>query len=38
MSNVSDNESKVTAGNTYKNRFQNAIIINKQDDSKQDNK
>jgi len=35
MRNISDNELKVTAGNTYKNRFQNAININKEDDSEQ---
>ena len=35
MRNISDNELKVTAVNTYKNRFQNAININKEDDSEQ---
>ena len=35
MRNILDNELKVTAGNPYKNIFQNTININKHDDSKQ---
>ena len=38
MSNASVNELKVTAGNNYKNRFQNSSSVNKQEDSEQVNK
>ena len=38
MRNVSDNEFKVPAGNTYNKISQNALSINKQDDSEQVNK
>ena len=38
MRNDSDNEFKVPARKTYKNRYQNALSINKQNDSEQVNK